>query len=192
MAEGLISRGAEGDYHWLTSTEDYSGTLLRICPEIVLNRYVAVTSIDSGIPKLTESHIAAGWTSRQDVAYSPLLQSAEDIPHQVDGLEDAGYDEFYVFDSPPDLGQRTKGNIFTPEGAPAPGRIVEFVSWFAFVLHDQNEHTIVDLFWPQLHRVRPESYVADGRECLTFVSRRLELVDLLHQRLLALHRSAAI
>jgi hypothetical protein len=46
MDERQIHRGMHASYHWLTSTEDYSGTLLQVCPEIVVGRYVAVTSAD--------------------------------------------------------------------------------------------------------------------------------------------------
>lgn len=182
----LISRGTEGDYHWLTSTEDYSGSLLLLCPEIVRDRYVAVTSVDSGIVELTVSEIAAGWTLKQDVAYSPLLHFAEGIPNQYPGKGNCGFDEYYVFDSPPALGQRSRANIFAPEGAPAPGRIVEIVSNSHFVLHDPNKlRSVVDLFWQQIQRVRPESFLGNGHECLTFVSRRPELVDFVSQRLLS-------
>jgi len=52
--ENEISTGYRGDYQWLTSDEDYMGTLVRLCPEVFLGRYLAVTSVDSGSPRLTE------------------------------------------------------------------------------------------------------------------------------------------
>ncbi|MDQ2842407.1 MAG: hypothetical protein M3Y72_15450 [Acidobacteriota bacterium] len=109
------------------------------------------------------------------------------MPHQFHGPGVPGYDEFYVFDAPCDLGERSQGNIFLEPFAPAPGRTAVFVSWFAFVLHDPDPavKSLVDLFWPQLERLRPESYIVDGRECLTFVSRKEAFVELLYRRLSA-------
>jgi hypothetical protein len=185
MDERQLYRGIHGSYHWLTSTEDYSGTLLRVCPEIVLGRYVAVTSTDSGILRLSEAERASGWHSRQGIAYSPKIGFAADIPHQVDGPDAPGYDEFYVFENPCELGERSQGNLFLEEFAPAPGRTIVFVNWAAFQLHDPDPavQALVSLFWPQLERIQPESYIADGQDCLTFVSRRPELVDCLQERL---------
>ena len=184
MDQGQIYRGVHGSYHWLTSTEDYSGTLLRVCPGIVVGRYVAVTSTDSGILRLSEAERAGGWHSRHGIAYSPKIHSAAYIPHQVDGPDAPGYDEFYIFETPFDLGERSEGNLFLEAFAPAPGRTVVFVNWPAFVLHDPdpNVQSLITLFWPQLERIQPESYI-DGRDYLTFVSKRVELVDCLHERL---------
>ncbi|HEY3455634.1 MAG TPA: hypothetical protein VGK64_13600 [Bryobacteraceae bacterium] len=185
MNERRIYRGSHGEYHWLTSTEDYSGTLLRLCPEIVIDRYVAVTSVDSGVLRLRDEDLARGWRTHGGIGYSPLIRDSEEVPHQYDGPDALGYDEFYVFGSPCGLGERMHGNLFEEQFAPAPGRVVVFVSLAAFVLHDPKPavESLLELFWPQLERLRPESYVADGTQCLTFVSRRKELVKRLHERL---------
>ena len=39
----------------------------------------------------------------------------------------------------------------------------------AFALHPPERAGLADLFWPQIERIRPESYVADN-DYLTFVS----------------------
>lgn len=186
MEENQIHESFHGSYHWLTSTEAYSGTFLKLCPEAVLDRYVAVTSIDGGVLQLTDQRRAAGWQSRHGIACSPKINSIDEIPHQLDGPDGPGYDEFYVFENPCDLGERCQGNIFTEPFAPRPGRTALFVSWSAFILHspDPGIQALVDLFWPQLERLQPESYIADGSECLTFVSRRKEFIDRFHEQLL--------
>jgi hypothetical protein len=52
--------GQRGEYHWLTAGDDvYMGTIVGRCPEIVMGRYLAVTSIDSGEPWLTERQVQA-------------------------------------------------------------------------------------------------------------------------------------
>jgi len=188
-----LRRGINGGYFWLTSAEAYSGTLLRLCPEIVVGKYLAVTSVDSGILRLADEDLARGWRTRGGIGYSPMIRSSEEVPHQYDGPDVVGYDEFYVFASPHDLGERTKENIFSEEFAPGADRLIEFVSWGAFVLHDPDpiaQH-VARLFWKQLFRLQPESYVADGDECLTFVSRKKELVERLHETLIAEMNSRA-
>lgn len=77
--------------------------------------------------------------------------------------------------------------MFLEQFAPAPGRTVIFVSYLSFVLHspDSVVQTLVDCFWPQLQRLKHESYIADGNECLTFISRNNELFDVVHNRLMS-------
>jgi hypothetical protein len=161
------------------------GTILRLCPEIVLNRYVAVTSIDSGIRQLTELEQAAGWQVRRGIGYSPLIRSIDNLQYQLDGDEAPGYDEWYVFESPNDLGERSQGNVFIEQFAPARGRTAVFVDWLAFVLHNStpSAQTLVELFWKQIDEIEPESYISDGCECLTFVSRDKQLFDSVFDRL---------
>jgi hypothetical protein len=125
----------------------------------------------------------AGWEMRQGIAYSPKLDRVTDVPHQVDGPDGPGFDEFYTFESTCDLGERTSGNIFVEPLAPAPGRPAVFVN-YEFPLH--NGGALVDLFWPQLERIHPESYIADGTLYLKFVSRNEYLFKLVHERLAAL------
>ena len=120
---GCIVTGSRGSYLWLTSSEDYIGTLMQSCPEVLLGRYLAVTSIDSGSRWLTERQKIAGWELRRGVAYSPAPDT----------------EPFYKM--------------------------------------------LKVLFWTQLERARPESYIADGRDCLTFVTRNSNLFELVRQRL---------
>lgn len=53
-----------------------------------------------------------------------------------------------------------------------------FVNTVAFVLHDPEPYMpgILDKFWEQLLRVQPETFIADGRDCLTLVTKREHLV----------------
>jgi hypothetical protein len=178
-----ILTGSHMGYDWLTSTEDYTGTLLKLCPEVFINRHLAVTCIDGGAGWLLRHQLPAAWEARGGIAYSPKLDRVEDIPHQLDGPDGPGYDELYTFEQGCDLGERLQGNIFLEQFAPAAGRTAVFVTWAGFILHDANPNVFSDLFWPQLHRLHPESYIADGGECLTFVCRNRDLFDLVHDRL---------
>jgi hypothetical protein len=183
MDETVIRQGRHNGYQWLTSTEHYSGTLLRVCPEVFIDRYLAITCVDGGSRSIHDIDNVAGWEIRNGIGYSPKLDHVTDIPHQIDGPDGPGYDEFYIFESPRDLGERVQGNIFLEPFAPAPGRTAVFVSWAAFVLYGSND--IVDLFWPQFERLHPESFIADGSACLTFVTRNNLLFELVRERLAA-------
>ncbi|HTR36038.1 MAG TPA: hypothetical protein VMH80_09065 [Bryobacteraceae bacterium] len=181
-----IKTGSHEPYLWLTSAEQYISTLVQLCPEVAIGRYLAVTSIDSGTPWLTDQQASAGWQRRSGLVYSPRLATTDELFYQRDGLDCPGYDEWYLFDNgAPDLGERITENPFEEAHAPRPGRLMVFVGYPAFVLHDPDEQTLANMFWRQLEWVRPESYVADGRDHLTFVSRNAALFDTVYERLKA-------
>ncbi|HKF06679.1 MAG TPA: hypothetical protein VKB49_30460 [Candidatus Sulfotelmatobacter sp.] len=100
------------------------------------------------------------------IAYSPQIRSVEEIPS-------AGWDEWYIFDRPADLGiSHLAENIF--EVPHESGHVSIFVN-YGFALHPpERAETIASLFWPQINRIRPESYVADNNY-LTFVSANKDL-----------------
>jgi hypothetical protein len=55
-----------------------------------------------------------------------------------------------------------------------------------FVLHeedDQPTEIIREIFWRQLEWIRPEVYVSDGRDNLTFVCREMALFESVYTRL---------
>jgi len=183
-----IKSGSNPPYRWLTSADQYIGTLVQLCPEIALGRHLAVTSIDSGDPWLTDQQSAADWQCRSRVVYSPRLTTTAELFYQRDGTDRPGYDEWYLFDNgAPDLGEPIKWteNPFEEAHAPRPGRLMDFVNFFAFVLHDPEQQFISNMFWRQLEWVKPESYIADGRDFLTFVSRNADLFDIVYERLKA-------
>jgi hypothetical protein len=164
-AKSVVETGSRGAYRWLTTSRESLHPLLDACPQTVLNKYVAVTSLDSGPLVLHEEERAAGWENRSGIAYSPKLQSVQQLPQ-------AGYDEWYIFQSPADLGQVWQGDVFD---APLPsGSVAVFVNYGGFSLHNPGMQRLLDLFWTQLESIRPESFVADG-DLLNFVSRDQEL-----------------
>jgi len=76
------------------------------------------------------------------------------------------YDEWYVFQTPPELGKLWSGNIFE---APQSGYVATFVNFGCFNLFDPEMQDLIDLFWARLEQVRPESFIADG-DFLNFVT----------------------
>jgi hypothetical protein len=155
----MVTVGSQGAYEWLVTDESFD--LLELCPEIVLGKYVAVTSIDSGQLIPTDKETAAGWQSRAKIAYSPKIENAQDLTRN-------GWDEWYIFNTPIDLGtSHLAENIF--EVPHEQGHLSVLVN-YGFALHPpERAHSLADLFWPQMAWIRPESYVADN-DYLTFVS----------------------
>jgi hypothetical protein len=153
---------------------------LQLCPEIVLGKYVAITSIDSSEFVPTDKETASGWQSRGKIAYSPKIQNAQDIAHD-------GWDEWYIFDNPTDLGSsHLADNIF--EVPQEQGYVSVFVN-YGFALHPpERSERLADLFWQQLVRIQPESYVADN-DYLSFVSMNKALFIRVHDAVKALGTS---
>jgi hypothetical protein len=190
LEEVSFHRGLNGPYHWLTVTGDvYMGTLLRLCPEVVVNRYVAVTSLDCGIRRLSSDETEAGWKCISEVAYSPRIDLVDTLRFQRDGLDFPGYDEWYVFETPSKLGEIFRGNYF--DFQPGGEAILVFVSMLALVLHDPHPYLpgILDIFWSQIKVIDPDTFIADGRVCLTIVTKRKILLDDFQERLLTLRQA---
>jgi len=147
----MLTVGSQGLYEWLVTDQEFD--LLQLCPEVVLGKYIAITSIDSGPLVPTDKEKAAGWESRGEIAYSPKLESVESLPR-------AGWDEWYIFGSPTDLGTSHLGeNVF--EVPQERGHVSVLVN-YGFALHDPELKDLATLFWQQIEWIRPESYIADG------------------------------
>jgi hypothetical protein len=154
----MLTVGSQGVYEWLVIDRQFD--LLRICPDVVVGKYIAITSFDSGPLVPTDEEKAAGWESRSNIAYSPKIQDVASLPR-------AEYDEWYIFGSPVDLGtSHLEENVF--EVPQEQGHVSVFVN-YGFALHPPERTSLANLFWPQMERIRPESYVADN-DYLTFVS----------------------
>ena len=174
---GMLTVGSHGPYEWLVTDENFD--LLQLCPEVVLGKYVAVTSIDSSEFVPTERETVAGWQSHGKIAYSPKIQQVDDLPRE-------GWDEWYIFDEPADLGKSyLQENVFeVPQGQ---GHLSVFVN-YCFALHQPDMHSLVTLFWQQMEWVRPESYVADS-DYLNFVTMNKALFANVHHAVKALGTS---
>jgi hypothetical protein len=152
---------------------------MRRCPQTVLDKYLAITCIDGGALEVTDVEKVDGWETRHGVAYSPRLDSVAGLPHEDrHGLCCEGFDEWYVFDRPTDLGVLSRGNIF--EAPFQPGRVEVFVGFLGFALHEPKMRDITDLFWKQMEWIQPESFIADGYPFLTFVTRNKDLYVAAH------------
>ena len=157
-----LTAGSHGVYEWLV-TDHKLDDFLRLCPAVVLGKYAAVTSWDSGSLSLNDVEKSAGWESRKGIAYSPRIQSVGALPMR------GGYDEWYLFGSRVDLGELGQGNVF--EAPLSPGQVWAFVNYAdGFALHNPSMQGLVALFWRQLEWILPESFISDSDAFLTFVS----------------------
>ena len=127
---------------------------------------------------LSDDEKNAGWISRDEIAYSPRIQLPDRVPHGICG----GFDEWYVFEAPFDLGKLVRGNIF--DAPLEPGLTSVFVNFGGFAFHDPGMQVLIDLFWKQLDWVQPESFIADGSPFLNFVSRNKDLFVVVRQALI--------
>jgi hypothetical protein len=170
--------GTQGQYQWLTMVGRDVTSVLQLCPEIVLGKYLAVTCIDGGPLRLTDQDMKAGWWTseagrvfvgaawappeyRDDwkAADSPQMASIHGLPNETRRKCRAGYDEWYVVDHPLDAEE-----------------IETFVGWGGFRLYDPEFQWRLDRFWSRIARSNPESYLADGT-LFTVVTRNPALFD---------------
>ena len=166
--------GSHDAYGWLTTWQHDLDTLLQRCPQAVVGKYVAVTSLDSGPMALTDAEKRDGWRSRNEIAYSSEIQYAENVRTERSPGGCAGFNEWYVSNSPFDLGEIWHGNVF--EAPITPGQVCRFVNFGpGFALHNPEYLRLVSLFWKQLDWIQPESYIADTDMLLTFVSRNEDI-----------------
>src|SRR5215469_8960550 len=133
--------GFHDAYRWLVTRQDDQhdlATLLESCPQSLVGKYVAVTSLDSGPMILTDEEKGLGWQSRNEIAYSPQITLSEDGRIEVVAAgQCAGYDEWYVYDSPLDIGGICHGNVC--ESGLTSGKIWAFVNYDAgFALHNHQ------------------------------------------------------
>jgi len=170
-----VHTGTNGKYWWLV-TEDSLSDILRAYPEVVMGKYLAITSFDSGSLYLSDEEKAAGLESRIEIAYSPRIASVSGLPH------DDSYDEWYVFDKAPDLGKLYPRNMNPFEDPPGQGEVLAVVNYH-FLLHLFEDSTVADLFWKQMDWIAPLTYIADCQTHLTIVSRHKCVIESARQAL---------
>jgi hypothetical protein len=167
-----MQSGVTGAYEWLEI--DYGlRAFVQLCPEVVVGNYVAITSFDSGFYFPCETDLAKGWHSAGNIAYSPRLGSADELPPDCCGSDSGGYDEWYVFADPRELGELCRENVFTT--AVVPGTVFALINFCGFQLSEPEMQPVTDLFWKQIEWMQPESYIGDGQQCLVFASRNRAL-----------------
>lgn len=169
----LLETGSTNGYQWLVST-NRSFDVLQCSPHIVLGKYIAITSFDSGPLSLSEQQKSSGWTSNGGIAYSPEIRDVNVVPLQY-------FSEFYVFSSPTNLGALAdpNGNIF--ESDAQQGLVHPFVN-FDCGFHNPEYAGLARMFWQQLGWMKAESYLAEN-DYWIFVTANREVFAQVHDGL---------
>jgi hypothetical protein len=157
-----LTFGVRGAYEWLAS-EHCLDDLLRLCPQIVLGKYIAVTSVDSGSFFPTAEELAKGWERRNGIAYSPKVEKVEILPRE-------GWDEWYAFEDRVDLGGMAARDSNPFEASLGPGAVYAFVNYNSLGLDLPKLQGIAPYFWKQFDWIRPRTYVAESGDYLVVIS----------------------
>ena len=174
-----VTEGKHGEFFWLERSIERSAVdrpLIRLtkhCPEVLLNKHVLVTALDSGPLHLNDDRVNGGWKRDGRFAISPRISDAGDVPFC------GCFDEWYVFDGavPATLDIQVFVNMGTFSlGEPNPTIDTMYIGSDASV-RDRLVAAVVpwrEKFWMQLQQLTAESYVANGN-CFTFVTRNAGL-----------------
>jgi hypothetical protein len=134
--------GESSSFKWFQAGYRSLAELMEAVPDLVRDRFVVVTSLDSGPLGLTADDIALGWRQSGALAVSPKSPAPRSLPK-------GEWDEWYIFEELP------------------PARSPEvFVNYGGFSLcpdpGNEWEQARVERFWGQLAEWWPESYLAEG------------------------------
>jgi hypothetical protein len=133
-----LTAGSHGAYEWLSVDLDLT-EFLQTCSEVAVDRYLAVTSNDSGPMARTGQEKAEGWIEIGEIAYSPRVLQLDGLPHPLCGY----FNEWYLFDTPGrQLGRMSRGNVF--ESKLEPGKVFAFVNYYLFL---PSGNDVTKLFW---------------------------------------------
>lgn len=154
---------------WLTSKAACLKDVVELCPQLFIDRFVLITSYDSGYVTLTEEQLQAGWkytgSDAQNFdwlpprdglfALSPRVSDPTKVPIDM-------FDEWYVFYTPPVI---DKLEVFVNRMFyPTTGKVG--------LAEEQTSDHFVEyeaLFWKQLSDVNPRAYISDN-QTLSFVT----------------------
>ncbi|MFC5431008.1 hypothetical protein ACFPTO_19710 [Paraburkholderia denitrificans] len=131
---------------WSDGTDGAIEDLVLRCPELVLGRYVAIASCDSGPYTPTDEEFTAGWSKIGTLAVSPLVKVVSQLPMP-------GFDEWYVYD---------RFIKFEPHA--------NFVNRLGFSPLNVDD-TYTDEFWRQVAKLEPLHVLGSGTPGVFLVTR---------------------
>jgi hypothetical protein len=156
--------GQTADYYWLDAISPIEAwtsleSLLEVCPEFVLKKYLVITAWDSGPVKLKGEDFKKGWLKHDRLAINPSVQSVNDIPY-------IGYDEWYIFQETPLLEPFkvfVNDWIFSLGDPEVPGMEAESaVAGNRGTGDVEKLRELQELFWLQLELKKVETYISSG------------------------------
>lgn len=149
----MMRTGSRSGYwvvEWADGFDPSLADLVPRFPEMVVGHRIAIASCDSGPFVPTPAELKKGWSTRNEVAISPVLHDTSDLPMP-------GFDEWYVYDL----------EALTDQ-------LRSFVNRLGFApLDDENSET--QDFWAQVERLRPLHVLGAGTPSMFFATRDEEL-----------------
>jgi hypothetical protein len=130
---------------WSAAWDPSLTDLLQVAPELVLGKRIAITSCDSGPYMPSADELSAGWSLYDTTAISREIAQPAELPTP-------GFDEWYVFDS-------------TPQVVP----MRNHVNRYNFSVLDECDAT--ELFWEQIRKAQPLHVLGAGTPNMFFVTR---------------------
>ncbi len=133
---------------WSTAWDPSLVELLRVAPELILGKRVAIASCDSGPYKPSAEELTAGWSVVGTTAISREIAQVTELPAP-------GFDEWYVFD-----------------GVPSAVPTRNYVNQYNFSVLDECDTT--DSFWEQIITTQPLHILGAGTPNMFFATRDRE------------------
>lgn len=134
---------------WSEAWDPSLTDLLRVAPELVVGRQIAITSCDSGPYMPSEDEQNAGWRLFKTTAISKEVVQPSELPAP-------GFDEWYVFNS-------------TPQVVP----LRNHVNRYNFSVLDECDAT--ELFWEQIRIAQPLHVLGAGTPNIFLITRDWEI-----------------
>ncbi len=135
--------GENGKWMWLTAPDLSPNDVLKRCPQLVIDRFVLITSKDNKPRALTEDCQKIGWQAREKYVLSPRIGSIDQLSAQF-------FDEWYIFLAPAE--PAINENFVSHEGF----RLTKGHMGLFEMKADEQEVR----FWEQLSAVRPHAFIA--------------------------------
>jgi len=174
--------GKTKDFWWIQDSGLRLTDVVSKFPELFTDKFVAITSFDSGSLEPSEIELSWGWYSKRGVFYTPGIQNPRTLPHDT-------HDEWYIFDSPKEFCPPRRfvnyGNFMLRD----PDYQLENVdpTWDKVGIRTQIEfqRAMQDEFWAFISEINPRAFIMDG-ELFAFGSRHesdfLNVSDLLQNK----------
>lgn len=154
-----MKQGNSHNYWWLEGTDLGIGDLVNACPEIFVNRTVAITAFDSGPIKPNDNEKSKGWYSKGNVFYAKNVITPSELPYEQ-------FDEWYIFD---ELVEFTPGDLFVNYGGFCLSDTTERwvnadPTWCKKALNETDNYIKErqKKFWHFVEKVAPRIFLLDG------------------------------
>jgi hypothetical protein len=151
--------GSYGEYKWIVTLNFNFNDLLKKCPNVLLSKYLVITSFDSGPLIPNQEEIENGWTIYENTMCSPVLDSLENLPYD-------NYDEWYVFKKPNEFVNTKTFVNYSGFTLRNPSYLLENadITWDKKAILEDIEiiENLHQEFWNQIQKLSPESYIANG------------------------------